>query len=320
MMFSGKKEKALEEELAAVRERDARRKKLLSEITEHRDDVSEQFARMTASRAQAKRAMEQMEAQMKSAADLAESSSVAADEVHNAMIEMNNAVGTFEVNHTVFVGQVKDQNEKIKEIVENNKHFTGPVKYLTEAPPTFQEEYSRMLECIGQMREFSKSMGVLALNAAIEAGRMGESGEKFISAAEEIRTFSENYDRGAAELSEQLKQSAKRVEELSEQVHQLSGLIKENNISMGRLMQEGMQHMAAYESGQLKLRELLPDTLIGRADALQQSQKETAGLSEQMLAQAGSVREELSEQKSCADELENIYKGMQQSAGNGLKD
>lgn len=30
--------------------------------------------------------------------------------------------------------QVKGQNEKVVEIVENNKHFTTPMKHISEAP------------------------------------------------------------------------------------------------------------------------------------------------------------------------------------------
>ena len=52
-MFSGKREKALlEEELAALRETEKRERELLHKIAGQKDTAEEQFARMTASRAQ----------------------------------------------------------------------------------------------------------------------------------------------------------------------------------------------------------------------------------------------------------------------------
>ena len=38
-----------------------------------------------------------------------------------------------------------------------------------------------------ELENDAKNMSVLALNAAIEAARMGEDGEKFLHAAEEIK-------------------------------------------------------------------------------------------------------------------------------------
>lgn len=317
-MFSGKKERVLEEKLTAAEAQNEKRYKLLRGITEKKEDTDEQFARLTASRAQMEKAIDALEAQMRGSMELSGSSEKAADDVHSAMMEINNAVGTFVVNHNVFIRQVKEQKEKITEIVENNKHFTTPMKHVAETPAALKEDSREMYERIERMQEFSKSMGVLSLNAAIEAGRMGEAGMKFITSAEEIRAFSENYEKEAAELKEQLKNADKRVEELEEQAAQLNQLLRENNISMGRLLQSSAQQMAAYETGQLELREMFSDVLIGRADALQQSQGENAKLQEQMLCGLSDIREEFSEQKSCKDELETIYKGMLKSAGEGL--
>lgn len=44
------------------------------------------------------------------------------------------------------------------------------------------------------MQDCGKQMGVLALNAAIEAGRMGEGGKQFVTAAETIRVSAGTYD------------------------------------------------------------------------------------------------------------------------------
>ena len=139
-MFSGKREKALlEEELAALRETEKRERELLHKIAGQKDTAEEQFARMTASRAQMEKEIEEIEQQMQQNGELSENGAQAAGELHNTLITMNNGIATFDANHSVFMEQVKGQNEKVVEIVENNKHFTTPMKHISEAPQALRE-------------------------------------------------------------------------------------------------------------------------------------------------------------------------------------
>ena len=57
-------------------------------------------------------------------------------------------------------------------------------------------------------------MGVLALNAAIEAARMGEDGERFLHAAEEIKNTSQRYETALQALSEQISAVAEVQKEV----------------------------------------------------------------------------------------------------------
>lgn len=316
-MFGGKKEKMLEEELSAAKEVIERQRGIFLAMTGQKDNTEEQFARMTASHAQMERDIAQVEEHMRHIFELAGSSADTAGEIHNALIEVNNGIGTFDVNHSVFAGQVKAQNEKVMEIVEKNKHFTTPMKYISEMPTALKEEQSALHERADRMVELSKNMSVLSLNAAIEAGRMGESGSRFIAAAEDVRSLSESYEQEAEALSGQLEKTDGRIAELLEQVHHLNELLKENNISMGRLYKDCLQSMAAYEAGQINLRSLIPENVVGRADALRQAEQENAKIEERVLLQLGDIRDELTEQKSSADELEGICKGLNKSAEQG---
>ena len=170
------------------------------------------------------------------------------------------------------------------------------------------------------MEELSKDMAILALNAAIEAGRMGETADQFVNAAEEVRVFSEQYEQEAVGLQEQIAASDARIAELEEQVRHLNELLKENNISMGRLYKECMQNMSAYEAGQIGLRDLISESLLGRMDALQQSERENLKIEERILLRIGDIQDELKEQMGSADNLEGIYKQIQQSAEKGAAD
>lgn len=313
-MFNGKRERALEEALDQARDRNERRRRILWEICGQKENTTEQFTRLTASRAQIIQNIDRVEEELQQIAELSDHSTAAAGDVHSVMIEMNNAVESFDANHSVFVGQVKKQNEKVMEVVESNKHFTTPMKYISETPVFMRDDYHAMQEKVKQMQEYSRNMGVLALNAAIEAGRMGEAGSRFIASAEEIRAFSENYEKAAAELEAQVNASNQRVDALEEQVRHLNQLLKDNNILMGKVMKDGMMNLATYEAGQLELRSALPDTAVGKADALLQSEIEAAKIEEQIRNQVGYIRGELGEEKNCIEELENIYKKIQQSA------
>lgn len=312
-MFGGKREKALEEELASVRKENERKEDVLSGILAQKDEVLEQFARMTASRAQMEKDASQIKEYMESVFELAVNGEKTAGDIYSTIVEAKNGAAGFDANHSVFVGQMRAQDECIMEIVENNKHFTTPMKYITEAQTVCREERQQLLERAGRMMDLSKNMSVLALNAAIEAGRMGEAGSRFITAAEEIRTFSENYEREAREMQAQLAQSEARNEELEEQVRHLNELLKENNISMSRLYKDSAQNMAAYEGSQVDIRNLIQEDVLGRMDALRQAEQENAKTQEQMLERLDSVWSEIEEYKSSADELETLWKELYQS-------
>ena len=77
--------------------------------------------------------------------------------------------------------------QEMAQLVEENKHFTTPSKFLNEFPVALKAENEKTREELEKMQDCGKQMGVLALNAAIEAGRMGEGGKQFVTAAETIR-------------------------------------------------------------------------------------------------------------------------------------
>lgn len=312
-MFGGKREKALEEELALLRKENEYKEDVLSGILEQKDEVLEQFARMTASRAQLEKDAAQIKEYMESVFELAVNGEKTAGDIYSTIVEARNGVAGFDANHSVFVEQMRAQDERIMEIVENNKHFTTPMKYITETQNVCREERQQLFERAGRMMDLSKNMSVLALNAAIEAGRMGDAGSRFITAAEEIRTFSENYEREAREMQAQLAQSEARNAELEEQVRHLNELLKENNISMSRLYKDSAQNMAAYEGSQVDIRDLIQEDVIGRMDALRQAEQENAKTQEQMLERLDSVWSEIEEYKSSEDELETLWKKLYQS-------
>ena len=96
--------------------------------------------------------------------------------------------------------------QEMAQLVEENKHFTTPSKFLNEFPVALKAENEKTREELEKMQDCGKQMGVLALNAAIEAGRMGEGGKQFVTAAETIRVSAGTYD----ELIDQAHKKAGR--------------------------------------------------------------------------------------------------------------
>jgi methyl-accepting chemotaxis protein len=291
-MFNSKREKILEEELQALQAEKEHHQALMTELAGQCGEMAENLDNIETSRQQMEQDLEQVNEHIGHILELSGTSENAAREVHSTIIELNNAVGTFDANHSVFLKKRKEQDEKIMEIVESNKHFTTPMKHISEFPAALREDYGSMQQQITQMREFSRNMSVLSLNAAIEAGRLGGGGTSFIAAAEEVRAYSEQYEREASALGEKIELAKQRLEALEEQVHYLNELLKENNISMSKVLQSGMQSMASYENSQLDLRGILSETAVGKSDALQQSARETSRIEERMSIQLSDIRDE----------------------------
>ena len=154
----------------------------------------------------------------------------------HAIGECRDAMLAQEEKQKQLVLDVHQLYEDWAKLVDDNKHFTTPSKYLSEFPGTLKSANLQFSEKLDRMQEYGKQMGVLALNAAIEAGRLGESGKQFVTAAEDIRSYAANYDAIIEESRTQLAESKQQIAELEEQMHHLIGLLKENNIATARLM------------------------------------------------------------------------------------
>ena len=133
------------------------------------------------------------------------------------------------------------QHEDTCALVEQNKHFTSPSKYISEAPGRIKESMDRCAEITDRMEQQNKQMSVLALNAAIEAGMLGESGRLFVEAAESIRTASVAYDGAIDSMKDELANANSEIEKLQEQVAYLVNLLKDKNVATSKLMKQGIE-------------------------------------------------------------------------------
>lgn len=143
------------------------------------------------------------------------------------------------------LGSVADkavkQYEKTRDLVEENKHFTTPSKRLSEISSAFEQKNDWILQCVEVLDKYNKQMSVSALNAAIEAGRLGESGKKFVEAAEDIRNSVLEYDKKLDAIREKVAESQESVASFKETTSMLVGMLKDNNVTVNKLMKDSYE-------------------------------------------------------------------------------
>ena len=110
-MFGGKKEKALQDELYTIKK----------QIAEYSDELKEDSVQMTASRVQMEENIEILEEKLECVGELAEESCRTGKELYSTFVEVHNAVESFEANHSIFIGQVAEQNEKSKKFLNSTR-------------------------------------------------------------------------------------------------------------------------------------------------------------------------------------------------------
>ena len=261
-----------------------------------------------------------------SVAELAESYRQVAADVAQLSENMNNAITLASGNAEIENGLgaiINDYRERVQKkemqqqasdeayhrlldattrLVDVNKHFTTPSKYISEFPSDYRAQNQSCRENLDQMEEFGKQMGVLSLQAAIEAGRLGEDGRQFVEAAENIRTYTVNYDKVIAQTREQLEQSDERLNELEKQVHYLITLLKENNIAISKMMK--LCQDAVNKADTLSQNSLMDDfieiqnkmSMLRNADeeivkSEKRNRMQTNDLNEEFLAQQNNQKE-----------------------------
>lgn len=258
-----------------------------------------------------------------SVAELAESYRQVAADVAQLSENMNNAITLASGNAEIENGLgaiINDYRERVQKkemqqqasdeayhrlldattrLVDVNKHFTTPSKYISEFPSNYKAQNQSCRENLDQMEEFGKQMGVLSLQAAIEAGRLGEDGRQFVETAEDIRTYVANYDKVIAQTRLQLEQSDERLSELENQVHHLITLLKENNIATAKLM--NLCQDAVNKSDALNHNSLMDDfiEIQNKMSTLRNADEEIVKSEERNRMQVDDLNEEfLAQQKN----------------------
>lgn len=190
-------------------------------------------------------------------------------------------------------------------LVEQNKHFTTPAKYLSEVPNTLKQSCESYEKQLDDMTEQGKQMGVLALNAAIEAGRLGESGKSFVLAAEEIRQNAVNCEKAASAMKEEVIASREKIAELEDTIQHLISLMKDNNVGTAKLFKKCHETQTFMASSEIPD---FSDDLIFLRDKvvnMRNLDEEIAKCGERNKIQISDIQEDMQNQKHEIAEMES---------------
>lgn len=196
-------------------------------------------------------------------------------------------------------------------LVDENKHYTAPSKYLSEFPTALKAQNEQNREGLAELQKCQKQMGVLALNAAIEAGHLGEAGKQFVEAAESIRVLTGEYEKQLQQVYGRLEHSDERIAELEEQVKRLLTLLRENNRSMAKLMNNCDENMQRAKEWSKTKPEVDFKSMGNQITVLKNADEEIVKSEERNRIQLEDMTGELAVQKQNQEELvqsmEEIY-------------
>lgn len=202
---------------------------------------------------------------------------------------------------------VRQQAMDSQMLVEGNKHFTSPSKYLTEVPEKLHQQNSFYQDKLVEMSNICKQMSVLTLNAAIEAGRMGEAGMSFVSASEQVRTMALGYETLIQEMRQQIMEAESKVSRMEEKFQTLISLLKENNVAAGKLMKQCNDSSSFINHSSIRVfsEELNPfmDQLVG----LKNVEEEIVKAEERNRMQMSDIREEMLAQQKNENEMIDLF-------------
>lgn len=201
--------------------------------------------------------------------------------------------------------EIDHQLQTATALVEENKHFTSPAKYLSEVPNTWKQNCKSYEKQLDDMTEYGKQMGVLALNAAIEAGRLGEGGRSFVLAAEEIRQTAVSYEKAAVAMKEEVIASQAKIEEMEETIVHLIALLKENNVGTAKLFKKCQETKKLVD--QSGMRDFSEDLILIRDKVvnIRNLDEEIAKGTERAKIQLSDIQEEVQNQKQELAEMES---------------
>ena len=313
MLFGAKKDK-LNAELIQLREANGRKTKALEEISRQKDILEECFASLAVSNAQMQKDLEVANENIRQLLEAAGANQARGERIGQSVFtaaEQTNKAGN---GQNTFFDAMKEQTAQIEGIVEKNKHFTAPMKALLEFPAEYARKEEDLKVQLAQMSDLSKNMSVLSLNAAIEAGRMGDAGKNFIAAAEDVRTFSEQYAKGAAEAAAMLAEMNQKIADLEEQTKTLNELLKENNISMSKVLREQTKQVTDYEAVKVDVSSLLSEDVTQETEQFLQAEAQVADLGGRLSSQLAEMSNSYAEQKACTDEMETAFQKIRQNA------
>ena len=233
--------------------------------------------------------------------------------------DFSRELGTAVAEYGAVTELVSQQLNAVMNLVEENKHYTSPAKYLTEAPATLMQDCQSYEKQLDEMAENGRKMGVMALNAAIEAGRMGDSAKQFVLASEEIRQTALGYEKAAQTMKEEISASRAKIAELEDMIRHMITLTKESNMGAARLLKKCQETQNVIHHS--TMRDFSDDMILVRDKivGMRNLDEEVAKCGERTKMALSDIAEEILNQKNMVVELESDVSHLFDTAEEQLK-
>lgn len=316
----GNRKKISQEDYERELESCARGREIIEQLLDKRNDLADDFMEVGKSRVQMDSDISHLAENIESMAENARLNTDDLAKLKHDMEEYRNEMDNGEQAGHKLWEAFDQQVAEVSRLVEENKHFTSPSKRLGEAPTELRSQRKSYMSQLQIMGEYGKQMGVLALNAAIEAGRMGESGRDFVLAADNVRSFSVQYENATQKLYGDIKDSEDYIAALEETIHSLVGMLKDSNLAVSKLMR-GLQEISQQRE-KAPIRNFSEDIvrLQEQTLKLRETEEEIVKTGERNRMEIEDIRSEVNTQVKHLKEIDDQLKIFFQSAGDYCKE
>ncbi len=309
-MFGAKRERQLENELFWQQQEMNHLQARLSDVAIRKENTEELFVQMTISKTELDETINLISeelAQLKGATEENAGQAVLLKQQVSRKTEQNEKLKGMQKE---LLKSAVEQKNSIAQLVEQNKHFTTPMKAITEIPSLVKDTKQELKEDLEKMSDAAEGMSVLALNAAIKAGGLGEEGKDFVQAAEDVRAASEQYAEEVSNVQQKIEAFCEKINDVEAQITRLNELLKENNISMNRLLQEEDKTIEEETPENFTEEQKNVENIL---DCLGQKENEIFEIQEKIGLRMEKILKDWEDHKKSSEELESIISGIDQT-------
>ena len=309
-MFGAKRERQLENELFWQQQEMNHLQARLSDVAIRKENTEELFVQMTISKTELDETINLISeelAQLKGATEENAGQAVLLKQQVSRKTEQNEKLKGMQKE---LLKSAVEQKNSIAQLVEQNKHFTTPMKAITEIPSLVKDTKQELKEDLEKMSDAAEGMSVLALNAAIKAGGLGEEGKDFVQAAEDVRAASEQYAEAVSNVQQKIEAFSEKINDVEAQITRLNELLKENNISMNRLLQEEDKTIEEETPENFTEEQKNVENIL---DCLGQKENEIFEIQEKIGLRMEKILKDWEDHKKSSEELESIISGIDQT-------